>query len=345
MRDAAEAGDHPDHHERGTASAARPGGHRERRQTAAPRNPPITMPGPKMPPEPPGPIDSDVARIFANGRRRTIHNGRVRMPSRHRHLDPAVPRPEDLRHRERHQADQEPADRGLDHPAARESPGQTRHAVERRRVEAAEQPGRDADQGVVARVRPGGRSGSRPGVPKIGGSPRPRRRSRTRRSTPRARGSRRPASTSSRYRTSAPRIAPPSGARKIAPMPEPMPTVTAIRASLGVRFEPTGQHRAEPGADLRGRALAAGRPARSDRDRRRDDLHERDARPDARAGCGARPRSRRPCRGPPPRAPGGRRAIPEIRPPSPTTSGIAHGRANSRARAEGRALAEGAGGV
>ena len=33
---------------------------------------------------------------------------------------------------------------------------------------------------------------------------------------------------SSRYRISAPRMAPPSGARKMAPIPEPMPTVTAI---------------------------------------------------------------------------------------------------------------------
>ena len=30
-----------------------------RRQTAAPRKPPMTMPGPKMPPDPPEPIESD----------------------------------------------------------------------------------------------------------------------------------------------------------------------------------------------------------------------------------------------------------------------------------------------
>src|SRR6201997_5128028 len=45
------------------------------RQIAAPVNPPITMPGPKMPPDPPVPIDSDVATIFATGRMSTIHNG------------------------------------------------------------------------------------------------------------------------------------------------------------------------------------------------------------------------------------------------------------------------------
>jgi len=48
------------------------------RQTAAPVNAPITMPGPKMPPEPPeppDPMDSEVARIFAKGNARTTHMG------------------------------------------------------------------------------------------------------------------------------------------------------------------------------------------------------------------------------------------------------------------------------
>ena len=45
------------------------------RQTEAPRNAPITMPGPKMPPEPPEPIDSPVVTIRANGRMSTIHSG------------------------------------------------------------------------------------------------------------------------------------------------------------------------------------------------------------------------------------------------------------------------------
>ena len=42
---------------------------------AAPTKPPITTPGPKIPPEPPVPIDSEVATIFAIGRTMTIHNG------------------------------------------------------------------------------------------------------------------------------------------------------------------------------------------------------------------------------------------------------------------------------
>ena len=52
----------------------------KRRQTAAPRKAPITMPGPKIPPEPPEPIERPVARIRANGSTRTIHSGIVSNP-------------------------------------------------------------------------------------------------------------------------------------------------------------------------------------------------------------------------------------------------------------------------
>ena len=45
------------------------------RQIAAPTNAPITIPGPKIPPDPPVPIDSDVATILTIGRTSTIHNG------------------------------------------------------------------------------------------------------------------------------------------------------------------------------------------------------------------------------------------------------------------------------
>ena len=51
------------------------------RQTAAPTNAPITIPGPKIPPDPPVPIDSDVATILAIGRSSTIHSGIVNNPS------------------------------------------------------------------------------------------------------------------------------------------------------------------------------------------------------------------------------------------------------------------------
>ncbi len=53
-----------------------------RRQIPAPRRPPITMPGPKTPPEPPEPIESEVARILANGRTRTIQSGIARSACR-----------------------------------------------------------------------------------------------------------------------------------------------------------------------------------------------------------------------------------------------------------------------
>ena len=45
------------------------------RHRAAPVAPPITMPGPKTPPEPPEPIDSVVATILAKGITSTNHSG------------------------------------------------------------------------------------------------------------------------------------------------------------------------------------------------------------------------------------------------------------------------------
>ena len=46
-----------------------------RRQTAAPTKAPITMPGPKMPPDPPEPIESPVVAMRAKGRMSTIQSG------------------------------------------------------------------------------------------------------------------------------------------------------------------------------------------------------------------------------------------------------------------------------
>jgi len=41
--------------------------------------PPVTIPGPKMPPDPPEPMLKEVKMIFANGSTRMIHSGNVKM--------------------------------------------------------------------------------------------------------------------------------------------------------------------------------------------------------------------------------------------------------------------------
>ena len=45
------------------------------RHTAAPMKAPITMPGPKIPPDPPEPMESPVATMRAKGTMSTIHSG------------------------------------------------------------------------------------------------------------------------------------------------------------------------------------------------------------------------------------------------------------------------------
>lgn len=44
--------------------------------TPAPTNAPITIPGPKIPPEAPEPTDREVARILTKGRARMTHRAR-----------------------------------------------------------------------------------------------------------------------------------------------------------------------------------------------------------------------------------------------------------------------------
>ena len=67
-----------------------------RRQTAAPMNAPITMPGPKMPPEPPEPMESPVVTMRANGKRSTIQSGMCRSWRPEALLYPSVAGPEHL---------------------------------------------------------------------------------------------------------------------------------------------------------------------------------------------------------------------------------------------------------
>ena len=68
--------------------------------------------------------------------------------------------------------------------------------------------------------------------------------------------------------------APPSGAPKIAPMPEPIPVATAIRPSAGSRSRSAGQQRSEACADLARRAFSAARATRADGEGRRHDLDD-----------------------------------------------------------------------
>ena len=60
------------------------------RQNAAPSMPPMTMPGPKMPPDPPEPIESDVARILANGSSSTTQSGSAEQARPNPDLHPAI---------------------------------------------------------------------------------------------------------------------------------------------------------------------------------------------------------------------------------------------------------------
>ncbi|CAM3027596.1 hypothetical protein CUAC110533_12020 [Cutibacterium acnes subsp. elongatum] len=52
-----------------------PGSPSRRRHSAAPVAPPMTMPGPKTPPEPPDPMDKVVERILAKGIASTMSSG------------------------------------------------------------------------------------------------------------------------------------------------------------------------------------------------------------------------------------------------------------------------------
>ena len=91
---------------------------------AAPTKAPITIPGPNRPPDPPVPIDSDVATILAIGSTMMIHNGIVQQRTPiGRQLRPAVATAQDLRDEQSQQADQQSADRGLEHRPAAEVGG------------------------------------------------------------------------------------------------------------------------------------------------------------------------------------------------------------------------------
>ena len=111
----------------GEGSTGTPGAIGSRsRQIPAPSSPPMTMPGPKTPPEPPEPIDSEVARIFANGSAQDDpqRQAEQRRPVEAR-LDPAVAGAEDAREDERERTDRRGRRSPGGGPAGSTSPGTT----------------------------------------------------------------------------------------------------------------------------------------------------------------------------------------------------------------------------
>ena len=67
----------------------------------------------------------------------------------------------------------------------------------------------------------------------------------------------------------------------MAPMPEPMPTLTALRSVSGEKIQCPGQERTEAGADLGVGPSRPPEPAGADRQRRSDDLYHHRAQADA----------------------------------------------------------------
>ena len=312
---------------KGAGCAGMPGANgSSSRQIDAPSRPPMTMPGPKTPPEPPEPIESEVARILANGSRRTTSQGqRQQGRAVEAGLHVAVARPQHTRDGEPQEADHEARDsraQRAGHRPALEAIGQ---AVEARDVEDADGAGGEPDQPVPAELRRvreavaglgaedraealdgaedrvGHDGRDEGGHERVGLHVVPVEQFGAQHGTAQGRAE---------DRADAGRHAHRHGDARVAL----------------VEVEQTGQEGPEARADLRGGALAPARATRADRDRRGHQLDERDRAPGCRAGRGGRPRSRRRCRGPPPRVRSGRRASRRSVRPAPTTSGIAQGR-------------------
>ena len=141
-------------------------------------------------------------------------------------------------------------------------------------------------------------------------------------------GTRASDSTSSRYGISAPRTAPPSGARKMAPIPAAIPEATAIRASRASRSSSRARYEPKPDPIC---AVGPSRPPEPPEPMVIADATSLTSGIRARTWRGAWWKAAIAASVPWPSASGARRKTitPETSPPSPTTSGSAHGRSAS----------------
>ena len=149
MGDRAQAGDHPDDHER-----RRPGGHRRR---DAVKEPPDRRTGEAAddhprPEDPAGSAGADRERRREDLReRQRQHDPRceVEQPRAHGHLRPAVAGADRTRQCDSDQTGDKASDRGLQHAAERHAPGKAPDGAEAPGVEATRQSAGDTDCGDV----------------------------------------------------------------------------------------------------------------------------------------------------------------------------------------------------
>ena len=248
----------------------------------APSSPPMTMPGPKMPPEPPEPIDSDVARIFANGRTSTIHSGTASSDCRSR---PAwtkpYPVPSTPGMTSAMQPTANPAIAGLTAAWQRPACEPVGQAVEVGRRTA----GRRAPQAMPISAYQPSCAGFAEAEPRLRSEDRAEALDRA---EDRVGDDRRDERRDERLGldvVAVEELGPEDRAaeRRAEDRPDARghPDGDRDPRVARVEVEDASEEGPEAGADLRCRALAAARPARADRDRRRDQLDGRDPRPDA----------------------------------------------------------------
>ena len=126
------------------------------RQTAAPTNPPITKPGPKIPPEPPEPIERPVARIRANGENQHDDKRHAEQClAREGNLDPLVAGAQHLRQKQPDEPNAHPA-QAPGAACAQDACGKTTRRGRRSRGHTATPPGhRQARRSQTTPAAPG----------------------------------------------------------------------------------------------------------------------------------------------------------------------------------------------